>query len=31
LISRDVAARIARRGRDYLTFHLPEGWYREQE
>jgi hypothetical protein len=26
-----VAARIARRGRGYLTLHLPEGWHREHE
>ena len=26
-----VAARTARHGRGHLTFHLPEGWHREQE
>jgi hypothetical protein len=26
-----VAARTARRGRDRLTLHLPEGWHRERE
>jgi len=27
----DVAARIARHGRDQITLHLPEGWHRETE
>jgi Transposase DDE domain group 1 len=27
----DVAARTARHGRGHITFHLPEGWHREQE
>jgi hypothetical protein len=27
----DVAARTARRGRGYLTLHLPETWHREAE
>ena len=26
-----VAARTARRGRERLTLHLPEGWHRERE
>jgi hypothetical protein len=26
-----VAARTARRGRDRITLHLPEGWHRERE
>ena len=26
-----VAARTARHGRGHLTFHLPEGWHRDQE
>jgi len=26
-----IAGRAARRGRGYLTLHLPEGWHREHE
>jgi len=27
----EVAARIARHGREHITLHLPEGWHREHE